>query len=86
AESKPTPPPATEAKPAAPPPAAPPAATEATPSPKPATDAKTATRERQKKCAAEWNEKKAELKKSDKKITWPKYWSECNKKLKAAGE
>jgi len=61
-------------------------ATEATPSPKPATDPKTATRERQKKCAAEWKEKKAELKKAGSKITWPKYWSECNKRLKAAGE
>ncbi|MBG0794402.1 hypothetical protein IYY11_13655 [Methylocystis sp. H62] len=84
AESKPTPPPVTETKPVEPTP--PPAATEATPSPKPATDPKTATRERQKKCAAEWKEKKAELKKAGSKITWPKYWSECNKRLKAAGE
>jgi len=83
AESKPTPPPATEAKPVEP---TPPAATEATPSPKPATDSKAATRERQKKCAAEWKTKKAELKKAGSKITWPKYWSECNKRLKAAGE
>ncbi|WP_246716772.1 MULTISPECIES: hypothetical protein [unclassified Methylocystis] len=82
-ESTPTPPPATEAKPVEP---TPPAATEATPSPKPATDSKTATRERQKKCAAEWKAKKAELKKAGSKITWPKYWSECNKRLKAAGE
>jgi hypothetical protein len=29
---------------------------------------------------------KAELKKAGSKITWPKYWSECNKRLKAAGE
>jgi outer membrane biosynthesis protein TonB len=84
AESKPTPPPVTETKPVEPTP--PPAATEATPSPKPATDPKTATRERQKKCAAEWKTKKAELKKAGSKITWPKYWSECNKRLKAAGE
>ncbi|HEY8125344.1 MAG TPA: hypothetical protein VIF88_07990 [Methylocystis sp.] len=83
AESKPTPPPATEAKPVTPPP---PAATEATPSPKAATEPKTATRERQKKCGEEWKAKKAELKKAGSKITWPKYWSECNKRLKAAGE
>ncbi|QGM93573.1 hypothetical protein F7D13_05780 [Methylocystis rosea] len=84
AESKPTPPPVTETKPVEPTP--PPAATEATPSPKPATDPKTATRERQKKCSEEWKAKKAELKKAGSKITWPKYWSECNKRLKAAGE
>lgn len=98
AESKPTPPPAaeapppaTEAKPTEP---TPPPATQAKPSQpapaaeaaKPAVDAKTALRERQKKCAAEWKAKKAELKKSGSKLTWPKYWSECNKRLKAAGE
>ncbi|TLG78584.1 hypothetical protein FEV16_00625 [Methylocystis sp. B8] len=83
AESKPTPPPATEAKPAEP---APPAMTEAKPAAKPAKDTQAALRERQKKCAAEWKAKKAELKKTDAKITWPKYWSECNKRLKAAGE
>ncbi|CCJ06956.1 Uncharacterized protein BN69_1505 [Methylocystis sp. SC2] len=81
AESKPTPPPATEAKPAEP---TPPPAAEATP--KPATDPKAAARERQKKCSEEWKAKKAELKKAGSKITWPKYWSECNKRLKAAGE
>lgn len=53
---------------------------------KPAADTKAATQSRQKKCAAEWKQKKAELLKADKKITWPKYWSECNKRLKAAGE
>lgn len=89
AESKPAP--ATEAKPAEPPPAPvtqakPPQTAPATEGAKPAADSKTALRERQKKCAAEWNAKKAELKKTDAKITWPKYWSACNKKLKAAGE
>ena len=76
--AEPTPPPATQAKP--------PQTAPATEAAKPAADAKTALRERQKKCAAEWNGKKAELKKSDSKMTWPKYWSECNKRLKAAGE
>ena len=90
AESKPTPP-ATEAKPAEP---TPPPVTEAKPSQaapategaKPEVDSKAALNERQKKCAAEWKAKKSELKKANSKITWPKYWSECNKKLKAAGE
>jgi outer membrane biosynthesis protein TonB len=81
-ESKPAEsPPATEAKPVEPPPA-----TEAAPAPKPAADTKAAMRARQKKCAAEWKTKKAEFKKSGSKMTWPKYWSECNKRLKAAGE
>ncbi|WP_457795717.1 hypothetical protein [Methylocystis sp. S23] len=53
---------------------------------KPAADSKALTQARQKKCAAEWKEKKAELLKADKKLTWPKYWSACNKRLKEAGE
>ncbi|MGD9540620.1 MAG: hypothetical protein AB7V61_06755, partial [Methylocystis sp.] len=73
--------PATEAKPVEPTPA-----TEAAPAPKPAADTKAAMRARQKKCAAEWKAKKAEFKRSGSKMTWPKYWSECNKRLKAAGE
>jgi len=42
-----------------------------------------AARERQKKCAAEWKEAKA-AGKVEKGMTWPKYWSACNKRLKAA--
>jgi hypothetical protein len=38
-----------------------------------------AARERQKKCGAEWRETKAKL---DKDMTWPKFWSACNKRLK----
>ncbi len=97
AEAKPeTPPPAAaEAPPAAKPAEpAPPPVTEAKPpkeapakeAAKPAADSQTALRERQKKCAAEWKTKKAELKKAGSKMTWPKYWSDCNKRLKAAGE
>ena len=42
----------------------------------------TAARERQKKCGAEWREaKKAGT--VAKNATWPKFWSECNKRLKA---
>ena len=44
-----------------------------------------ATRERQKKCAAEWKESKA-AGKADKAATWPKFWSDCNKRLKAAAK
>jgi hypothetical protein len=44
----------------------------------------TAMRERQKKCGAEWKEAKA-AGKVEKGMTWPKYWSACNKRLKAGG-
>ena len=44
-----------------------------------------AAHERQKKCAAEWKEQKA-AGKIEKGTTWPKYWSECNKRLKAAAK
>ena len=42
-----------------------------------------AARERQKTCGAEWKAAKA-AGKVDKGMTWPKYWSACNKRLKAA--
>jgi hypothetical protein len=41
-----------------------------------------AFRERQKKCAAEWHEAKANNK-IPAGMTWPKFWSACNKRLKA---
>jgi hypothetical protein len=44
-----------------------------------------AARERQKKCATEWKETKA-ARKADKGATWPKFWSDCNKRLKAAAK
>jgi hypothetical protein len=40
-----------------------------------------ATRERQKKCAAEWKEAKAGGKVAS-GMKWPKYWSQCNARLK----
>jgi len=58
----------------------------------PAKDAKTkkepssgqiAARERQKKCAAQWKEAKV-AGKIENGTTWPKFWSACNKRLKAA--
>ncbi len=66
------------------------AAQTATPAPakpakakKPPTAAQLAERERQKKCGAEWKEAKA-AGKVEKGMTWPKYWSACNKRLKEA--
>lgn len=77
----PAPPPAEPvAKPAEPAPAAPTAPAAAKP------DTKAAQASRQKKCGAEWKAKKAELLKANPKASWPKFWSECNKRLKAAGE
>ncbi|MEP7030512.1 MAG: hypothetical protein ABI830_06230 [Pseudolabrys sp.] len=43
-----------------------------------------AMRERQKKCGAEWKEAKA-AGKIEKGMKWPKFWSACNKRLKAGG-
>jgi hypothetical protein len=44
-----------------------------------------AARERQKKCATEWKEAKAATK-TEKGTSWPKFWSDCNKRLKAAAK
>lgn len=41
-----------------------------------------AARERQKQCGVEWKQAKT-AGKIAKGQTWPKYWSECNKRLKA---
>lgn len=70
---------AAPAKPAAPAAAAP-AAGE-----KPLTPGQLAARERIKKCGAEWTAAKeaGKIKAGQK---WPQYWSDCNKRLKAAGQ
>jgi len=39
--------------------------------------------DRRKKCSAEWKEMKAVGKTSA--LKWPKFWSDCNKRLKAQG-
>jgi hypothetical protein len=91
AEPAPTAPAPTAAEPAPAPPPVAPAAKPAEPAPAPAPtapaaakpDSKSAQAARQKKCGAEWKAKKAELLKANPKATWPKYWSECNKRLKA---
>ena len=49
------------------------------------TAAMLAARARQKKCGAEWKAAKKEGK-VEKGMTWPKYWSACNKRLKAAAK
>lgn len=46
-----------------------------------ASQARAALRERQKQCGAEWKEARA-AGKVDKFMTWPKYWSACNTRLK----
>ena len=51
---------------------------------RPLTPGQLAARERLKKCGAEWREAKA-AGKIEKGMKWPKYWSACNKRLKAGG-
>lgn len=70
---------------ATPAPAAAPAAVPAKKNAGKTSPAVAAMRERQKKCGAEWKEAKA-AGKVEKGMTWPKYWSACNKRLKAASK
>jgi hypothetical protein len=51
---------------------------------RPPTPGQLAARARQKKCGAEWKAAKA-AGKTEKGMTWPKYWSACNKRLKSGG-
>ena len=44
-----------------------------------------AARDRQQKCATEWKDAKA-AGKIEKGSSWPKFWSDCNKRLKAAAK
>lgn len=43
-----------------------------------------AMHQRQKQCGAEWTSQKATLVAQTPGLTWPKYWSQCNARLKAA--
>lgn len=52
---------------------------------KPPTPGQVAARERIKKCGAEWSAAK-EAGKLPAGQKWPQYWSDCNKRLKAAGQ
>lgn len=74
AAAKPAAAPATAAKPAA-----------NAPGEKQLTPGQLAARERIKKCGAEWTAAKeaGKIKAGQK---WPQYWSDCNKRLKAAGQ
>jgi hypothetical protein len=48
-----------------------------------ASDGRAAMHARQKQCGTEWKAAKA-AGTIQKGMTWPKYWSACNKRLKAA--
>lgn len=92
APATPAPAPATKSKAATTPAATPPV----TPAPAPATKSKAAVPTekakdgrqsmyaRERACGAEWRTQKAEGK-TPAGMTWPKYWSECNTRLKAKG-
>ena len=85
-ETAPNPAPAATTAPAAEPKAAESKPAEAKTAAPAAKAVKSSPAARQKKCAAEWKAKKAELLKENAKLTWPKFWSGCNKRLKEAGE
>ena len=70
----------------APAPAVPPAAATTAAAPKPLSGGQAAMRSRQKQCGAEWRAQKATLVAQTPGLTWPKYWSRCNTRLKAAGQ
>ena len=61
-----------------------PSATTQTRAKRPVSAGQQAMHERQKKCGAEWKQAKA-AGKIEKGMRWPKYWSACNKRLKAGG-
>ena len=66
-------------------PAAAPPASAATAA-KPLSGGQAAMRTRQKQCGAEWRAQKVTLVAQTPGLTWPKYWSLCNTRLKAAGQ
>lgn len=59
------------------------AATETKPA---ATGGRAAMLERQKACGVEWKAQKVELRKTNPALKWPQFWSDCNKRLKAAAK
>lgn len=77
--------PAPEAAPAATTAAAPPAAV-TTKTTAPATGGRAAMLTRERQCGAEWRAQKVSLVAQTPGLTWPKYWSQCNTRLKAAGQ
>ena len=84
-----TPAPAAAANPLKPDTAAPAASstTAATPAKAPAaTGGRAAMLARERQCGAEWKAQKVTLVAQTPGLTWPKYWSQCNTRLKAAGQ
>ncbi|MGA9514790.1 MAG: hypothetical protein WBV51_14625 [Pseudolabrys sp.] len=65
-------------------PVAPTAAAKPAPATKKPTDGRQAEYARERACGADWKADKA-ANKVPAGMTWPKYWSECNKRKKAAG-
>jgi hypothetical protein len=53
---------------------------------KPVSPGMAAFHEREKKCGEEWRANTDQIKAQTPGITWPKYLSACNKRLKAAGQ
>ena len=76
--------------PAAPAPAAPaPTTAAAAPSKTakpPASAGRAAMLTRERQCGSEWRAQKVSLVAATPGLTWPKYWSQCNTRLKAAGQ
>ena len=70
----------------APAPAAAPTTTATKSSAPAATGGRAAFVVREKQCGAEWRANKATLKTQTPGLTWPKYLSQCNTRLKAAGK
>ena len=72
--------------PVAPAPVAPAVTTAAVPAAKAPSAGRAAETARQRQCGAEWRAQKASLVAATPGLTWPKYWSQCNTRLKAAGQ
>jgi hypothetical protein len=66
--------------------AAAPAGSAAPAAKKPMSPGMAAFHEREKKCGEEWRTNTAQIKAQTPGITWPKYLSACNKRMKAAGQ
>ena len=52
----------------------------------PATGGRAAMLTRERQCGAEWRAQKVSLVAATPGLTWPRYWSQCNTRLKAAAQ
>ena len=86
APAAPPPPVAMAPKPMAPAAAAPAPMPAPTAAAKPVSGGRQAMLTRERACGAEWKANKVELRKANPAIKWPQYWSECNTRMKAAGQ